>query len=171
MSIFRVCDRLFSLIPGPIYVQTTLAGLGLGSIAALLPLTRYFSHNELETVLEHNFSAIFLLTVAVAKMLSISLTVTGGWRGGFIIPLFFTGACLGKTIAALFPQLNPALAMICIMASLNSAVTRTPVMSWENSRRFISSTESCPSNDLHNGIPQFRRDAYARQHHLTPRKT
>ena len=51
MSIFRVCDRLFSLIPGPIYVQTTLAGLGLGSIAALLPLTRYFSHNELETVL------------------------------------------------------------------------------------------------------------------------
>ena len=127
MSIFRVCDRLFSLIPGPIYVQTTLAGLGLGSIAALLPLTRYFSHNELETVLSHNFSAIFLLTVAVAKMLSISLTVTGGWRGGFIIPLFFTGACLGKTIAALFPQLNPALAMICIMASLNSAVTRTPV--------------------------------------------
>jgi len=127
MSIFRVCDRLFSLIPGPIYVQTTLAGLGLGSIAALLPLTRYFSHNELETVLSHNFSAIFLLTVAVAKMLSISLTVTGGWRGGFIIPLFFTGACLGKTLAALFPQLNPALAMICIMASLNSAVTRTPV--------------------------------------------
>jgi H+/Cl- antiporter ClcA len=60
-------------------------------------------------------------------MAAISLTVTGGWRGGFIIPLFFTGACIGKAIAVLIPGLNPALAMICTMAALNAAVTRTPV--------------------------------------------
>ncbi|HEY9901916.1 MAG TPA: chloride channel protein, partial [Candidatus Sericytochromatia bacterium] len=127
MSIFRSCDYLFARIPGPIYVRTTLAGLGLGSIAAVLPLTRYFSHNELEIVLDHQFSALFLLAVAFAKMATISLTVTGGWRGGFIIPLFFTGACIGKAIAAFIPGLNPALAMICTMAALNAAVTRTPV--------------------------------------------
>jgi H+/Cl- antiporter ClcA len=127
MSIFRLCDRLFARIPGPIYVRTTLAGLGLGSIAAVLPLTRYFSHNELEIVLDHQFSALFLLAVAFAKMATISLTVTGGWRGGFIIPLFFTGACIGKAIAAFIPGLDPSLAMICTMAALNAAVTRTPV--------------------------------------------
>ncbi len=127
MSIFRSCDRLFAQIPGPIYVRTTLAGLALGGIATLLPLTRYFGHHELESVLDNSFPTLFLLAVAFAKMLTISFTVTGGWRGGFIIPLFFTGACIGKAIATLIPGLNPALAMICTMAGLNAAVTRTPV--------------------------------------------
>ncbi len=127
MSIFRGCDRLFARIPGPIYVRTTIAGLGLGGFAAFLPLTRYFGHHELEAVLDHQFPAIVLVTLAFAKMATISFTVTGGWRGGFIIPLFFTGACLGQAIATLIPGLNPALAMICTMAALNAAVTRTPV--------------------------------------------
>jgi H+/Cl- antiporter ClcA len=127
MGIFRGCDRLFAKIPGPIYVRTTVAGLGLGAFASLLPLTRYFSHHELEVVLDHDFSTFFLFGLALAKMLTISMTVTGGWRGGFIIPIFFTGACIGKAVAAVIPGMNPALSMICTMAALNAAVTRTPV--------------------------------------------
>ncbi|MBD2125975.1 chloride channel protein [Microcoleus sp. ZQ-A2] len=127
MAIFRGCDRLFAKIPGPIYVRTTVAGLGLGGFAAVLPLTRYFGHHELEAVLDGSFPVLFLLGLAFAKMVTISLTVTGGWRGGFIIPIFFTGACLGKAIAALIPGINPALAMICTMAALNASVTRTPI--------------------------------------------
>ncbi len=127
MGIFRGCDHLFASIPGPIYLRTTLAGLLLGILAAVLPLSRYFGHEELDLLLNARVSVIFLFTLAFAKMLAISLTVTGGWRGGFIIPLFFTGACLGKAIATLVPTVNPALAMICTMASLNAAVTRTPV--------------------------------------------
>lgn len=127
MGIFRGCDRLFAKIPGPIYVRTTVAGLGLGGFAAVLPLTRYFGHHELEAVLDGSFPVLFLLGLAFAKMVTISLTVTGGWRGGFIIPIFFTGACLGKATAALIPGINPALAMICTMAALNASVTRTPI--------------------------------------------
>ncbi|BBD68243.1 Cl- channel voltage-gated family protein [Nostoc commune NIES-4072] len=127
MGIFRGCDYLLARIPGPIYVRTTLAGLGLGTLAVLLPLTRYFGHEELESVLATNFTAVFLLTLALGKMAAISITVTGGWRGGFIIPLFFTGACIGKAVAVLIPGLNPGLAMICTMAAINAAVTRTPI--------------------------------------------
>ena len=127
MAIFRGCDRIFARIGGPIYFRTTLAGLGLGILAVSFPLTRYFGHEELDTVLVGNFSAVFLFTLALAKMAAIGVTVTGGWRGGFIIPLFFTGACLGKAIAILIPALNPSLAMICTMAALNAAVTRTPI--------------------------------------------
>jgi H+/Cl- antiporter ClcA len=127
IGIFRSCDRLYAQIPGPIYLRTTVAGLALGCLAALLPLTRYFGHEELDSVLNTNFSAIFLLTLALGKMAAISLTVTGGWRGGFIIPLFFTGACIGKAVATLIPGINPALAMICTMAAINAAVTRTPI--------------------------------------------
>lgn len=127
MGIFRGCDRLFAKVPGPIYLRTTVAGLGLGSIAAFLPLTRFFGHEELNEVITSSFPVMFLLVLAGAKMVTISLTVTGGWRGGLIIPIFFTGACLGKAVAALIPGMNPALAMICTMAALNAAVTRTPV--------------------------------------------
>jgi H+/Cl- antiporter ClcA len=127
MGIFRGCGRLLAMVSGPVYVRTTLAGLGLGILAAFLPLTRFFGHEELESVLTANFSLVFLLILALGKMASISITVTGGWRGGFIIPLFFTGACIGKAIAILIPGLNPALAMICTMAAINAAVTRTPI--------------------------------------------
>lgn len=127
MAIFRSCDRIFAHLPFPIYFRTTIAGLALGILAFFFPLTRYFGHEELELIVTENFPALFLLILAFAKMATISVTVTGGWRGGFIIPLFFTGACIGKAIALFIPGLNPALAMICTMAALNSAVTRTPV--------------------------------------------
>ncbi len=127
MGIFRACDRLFVVIPGPIYIRTTLAGLVLGGFAALLPLTRYFGDAQMNEVITGNFPAIFLLAVAGAKLVTVSFTLTGGWRGGFIIPMFLTGACVGKAIAILLPGLNPVLAMICTMAALNAAVTRTPV--------------------------------------------
>lgn len=136
MGIFRGCDAFWQVVsrlgvsaptPIPIYVRTTLAGVGLGILAVLLPLTRYFGHEELDSVLTANFGAVFLLTLALGKMAAISITVTGGWRGGFIIPLFFTGACIGKAIAVLIPGLDPALAMICTMAAVNAAVTRTPI--------------------------------------------
>ncbi|MBV8887207.1 MAG: chloride channel protein [Chroococcidiopsidaceae cyanobacterium CP_BM_RX_35] len=127
MTIFRACDHLFLRIPGPIYLRTTLAGLVLGGFAALLPLTRYFGDEQLNEVITTNLPAILLLAIAGAKLVTASFTLTGGWRGGFIIPMFFTGACLGKAIASLIPGLNPVLAMICTMAALNAAVTRTPV--------------------------------------------
>lgn len=60
-------------------------------------------------------------------MAAISITVTGGWRGGFIIPLFFTGACIGKAVAVLITGLDLTLAMIWTMAAVNAAVTRTPI--------------------------------------------
>jgi H+/Cl- antiporter ClcA len=127
IAIFRACDWAFTRIPGPIYLRTTLAGFILGLLAMFWPLTRYFGDEQLNTIVGSSFSAIFLLGLVCAKMTAISVTVAGGWRGGFIIPLFFTGACLGKAIALLVPGINPVLAIICTMAALNAAVTRTPV--------------------------------------------
>ncbi|MBP5975628.1 chloride channel protein [Brasilonema sp. CT11] len=127
MGIFRGCDRIFALIPGPIYLRTTIAGLGLGILATFLPLTRYFGHKELDEVVNQSFPVIFLFILAIAKMAAISITVGGGWRGGFIIPLFFIGACVGKAVATFLPGLNPTLAMICTMAAINVSVTRTPI--------------------------------------------
>lgn len=127
ISVVKGCAWLFSKLPEPIYIRTTLAGLGLGILAALVPLTRYFGHEELNLIVESNESALFLLILAFSKMGAIAITVNGEWRGGFIIPLFLTGACIGKAIALLIPGLHPVLTMIAVMAALNAAVTRTPI--------------------------------------------
>jgi H+/Cl- antiporter ClcA len=127
ISIFKASAWLFTRFSMPVYVRTTLAGLILGGLAAFFPLTRYFGHDELNIIVENNADAIALLLLALAKMIAISVTVNGEWRGGFIIPLFFTGACVGKAIALLVPGLNPVLTMITTMAALNAAVTRTPI--------------------------------------------
>lgn len=127
VGIFRLCDRLSACLPSPVYLRTTLAGLVLGILAALFPLTRYFGHEQLNLVIGFSYSAFALLSLAFVKMLAISVTVTGGWRGGIIIPLFFTGACIGKAVALAISSLETELAMICTMAALNAAVTRTPV--------------------------------------------
>lgn len=125
--VFRTSDRLFETFKVPIYWQTTIAGMGLGILAVFFPLTRYFGEHEINLVVEGNFTPAMLLGLAAAKMLAISITVTGGWRGGIIIPLFFTGACVGKAIASISPTLDSVLAIVCIMAALNATVTRTPI--------------------------------------------
>lgn len=127
ITIFKVIAAFFHELHQPIYVRTTIAGFLLAVIALPLPLTRYFGHEELNHIVENDISAVVLIGLAIAKMIAIAITVSGEWRGGFIIPLFFTGACLGKAIAELIPGLDPVLAMIGVMASLNAAVTRTPI--------------------------------------------
>lgn len=129
--LFKTCRSLFDGLSVrfnlPIYIRTTIAGLILGILASIFPLTRFFGHEELNVVVENNATAITLLVLALAKMLAIAVTVNGEWRGGFIIPLFFTGACIGKAFALLIPGLHPALAMVATMAALNASVTRTPI--------------------------------------------
>lgn len=118
---------LFGLLSVPIYIKLALGGFLLGSIACFLPLTRYFGHHELQEILTGTFSIEFLITLLILKLIAIAITVTSGWRGGFIIPLFFAGTILGVIIYQLVPGQNLALVSVCIMASLVACVTRTPV--------------------------------------------
>ncbi|CAM9358607.1 unnamed protein product [Ectocarpus sp. 13 AM-2016] len=77
------------------------------------------------------------LLVGLTKLLAIAFTVQSGFRGGFIFPLFFAGASLGRALLSitddvLAPGLvaaSPALLCMCFAAGLNVAVTRTPFAS------------------------------------------
>lgn len=119
--------NLFGAWQAPIYVKTLAGGIVLGTIAFYFPLTRYYGHQTINELLELHSSLTFLLFILVFKLVAISLTVTSGWRGGFIIPLFFVGATLGLIIHQIFPQVNLSLAVICSMAAINACVTRTPM--------------------------------------------
>ncbi len=60
-------------------------------------------------------------------MLAVSCTLHSGFRGGFIFPLFYIGAAVGLAIAVAVPQIHPTIGMICMMAAVNVAITKTPI--------------------------------------------
>ena len=123
---FRFSKRLFSRVK-KIYLKTTIGGLVIGIIACFFPLTRFFGHYEINYLIEGNYTIGFLCIIFLLKIVAICASATSGWRGGFIIPLFFLGACMGQIIAILFPTLNAGLLMISCMAAINACVTRTPI--------------------------------------------
>lgn len=125
--LFRILKKTFKKARLPFYIQTSLSGLLLGVLAWKLPVTRYFSHYELIELLHGSWTLGILVAIMLVKIFSMALTVTSGWRGGFIIPLFFIGAALGLILFRLIPGQNPALIIVCCMASVNSCVTRTPI--------------------------------------------
>lgn len=123
---FRFSKRQFSRIK-KIYIKTTIGGLIIGTIGCFFPLTRFFGHYEITTLIEGNYALGFLCLIFILKIITICVSASSGWRGGFIIPLFFLGACLGQIIVYFFPELNDSLVMVGCMAAINACVTRTPI--------------------------------------------
>lgn len=129
--VFIFCTKflksVFYKLKFPIYYKTLIGGIILGIIAFYFPITRYFGHHEINDLLLTDFDLEFLVAILLVKILAIAITVTSGWRGGFIIPLFFVGASLGLIIHQLFPSTNLSLAVVTSMAAINACVTRTPM--------------------------------------------
>lgn len=113
--------------PLPIYIKTLIGGLLLGVISFYFPLTRYFGHHEINELLAESFPLQVLFALLIFKIVAIAITVTSGWRGGFIIPLFFVGATLGLILHHLFPTIHVTLIVVSCMAAINACVTRTPM--------------------------------------------
>ncbi len=123
----KMFKQFFDKLIVPIYIKTLIGGISLGIIAYYLPITRYFSHYEVSTLLISDFSLKLLIAILFFKIIAISITVTSGWRGGFIIPLFFVGATLGLIIHQFIPSISLALTIVSCMAAINACVTRTPM--------------------------------------------
>lgn len=123
----KLFQKIFKFIEVPIYVKMCVGGIILGVIVYYFPVTRYFGHEQINTLITESYSLNFLFAILAFKILAISITVTSGWRGGFIIPLFFVGATLGLIIHHFIPSINLALTIVSCMAAINSCVTRTPM--------------------------------------------
>ncbi|MEM6452806.1 MAG: chloride channel protein [Cyanobacteria bacterium P01_D01_bin.105] len=129
ITIFKAVGRLLAPLEHQLILLATLGGLSIGLIAFVYPQTLFFSEEQIHTVIEAGatLGAVTLLAIALAKMFAISFTLHSGFLGGFIFPLFFIGANTGLAIALLVPDLHPTVAMVCLMAAVNVAVTKTPV--------------------------------------------
>lgn len=132
-TIFVLVFRLIGKITAPLehnrILLATCGGLSIGAIAYFFPSTLFFSEEQIETVIQTGatLSVGMLLAIAIAKMFAISCTLHSGFLGGFIFPLFFIGANVGLAISLGIPQIHPTVAMVCLMAAVNVAVTKTPI--------------------------------------------
>ncbi len=127
--IFRAVGSIAHRLEHQTILLATLGGLAIGLIALVFPQTLFFGEREIEAIIEtgSTFGVTMLLLIGLAKMLAISCTLHSGFRGGFIFPLFYIGAAVGLAIALGIPQVHPTIAMVCMMAAVNVAITKTPI--------------------------------------------
>ncbi|MGA7932188.1 MAG: chloride channel protein [Kovacikia sp.] len=127
--IFHSTQRLIETVPLHPILRTTLGGLGIGLIAAVFPLTLFYGEQEIQIIIDKGAQLGWelLLLIALGKMISVSLSLHSGFRGGFIFPLFFMGAAIGMAVNLLVPTIPPAVTMLCMMAAITVAVMKTPV--------------------------------------------
>ena len=128
--IFRGVGHLSSYIAHQPILLASLGGLAIGTIGFALPQTLFFSEMEVQSIIVETGASLgmeMLFVIALAKMVAIACTVHAGFRGGFIFPLFFIGAAIGLALALATPHLHPTIAMLCTMAAVNVAVTKTPI--------------------------------------------
>lgn len=100
-----------------------LAALGLASTYSLT-----FGEAQINEILDkHGASVAFFALAALAKFAGTSVTLSSEWRGGFIIPLFFMGACLARALHGIVPDVNEVVMIAAFMAAANTGVTKTPL--------------------------------------------
>jgi H+/Cl- antiporter ClcA len=115
--------RVFRM--GPRMVSPVIGGLTLALLALWSPYALTFGEQQTAFVLQHRLAASVLIVAFVAKLLGASVTVSSGWPGGFIIPLFFMGATLGQLTHHGFVDARSGIVIAAFMAATNVGVTKT----------------------------------------------
>jgi H+/Cl- antiporter ClcA len=119
----RWASRRIPAVVRPAVGGLVLAALGLASAYSLT-----FGEAQLNEILaKHGASVAFFALAALAKFAGTSVTLSTEWRGGFIIPLFFMGACLARALHGMVPDVNEAVMIAAFMAAANTGVTKTPL--------------------------------------------
>jgi len=102
-------------------------GVALGLLGFWSPYALTFGEHQLSGLLDHPLTVSALAVALLAKLAGTSVTLAAGWKGGFIIPLFFMGAVAGQLIHAGAPGLDETVLMACLMVALCVGVTKTPL--------------------------------------------
>ncbi|HPQ96090.1 MAG: chloride channel protein [Thiothrix sp.] len=114
------------VLKSPLY-RGILSGVLMGLVFAVHPFLRGTGYYELEFLQTHEVGVLALLLIALLKLAMTLLSVTGGWLGGTIFPLFFVGAALGSAVVQLIPG-NTDAAMLAAMTTAIHISLRKPLL-------------------------------------------
>lgn len=108
-------------------LRPALGGLALGALALASPYTLTNGEFQIEDLLTERPMATVLVTAGVFKLLGAAVALTTGWRGGFIIPLFFTGFVVAWATTDWLPIEHKWMFIAATMVATNVSVTKTPI--------------------------------------------
>jgi H+/Cl- antiporter ClcA len=111
----------------PTGLRPVLGGGVLALLAWASPYALTFGEAQIGAITTTQLTIRVLLLAATAKLLASSVTLASGWRGGFIIPLFFIGAFLGQALHGWIPATNEWVIVTALMVACNVGVTKTPI--------------------------------------------
>jgi len=116
---------LFRRIPPAI--RPVGGGLALALLAFWSPYALTFGEAQVNPLVARKALLAVFLIAAAAKFCGTVVTLSSGWRGGFIIPMFLMGVALGRATHVLFPHTNGVVMMAAFMTAINVGVTKTPL--------------------------------------------
>lgn len=111
----------------PPLARPVIGGVALGALAFWSPYALTFGEAQINPLVARKALVTVLVVAAVAKLCGTAVTLASGWRGGFIIPLFFIGVALGRLAHLTLPSTNEVVMMAAFMAAINVGVTKTPL--------------------------------------------
>ena len=127
--VFGIVQRVFAPLAKRPVSRAVIGGIVIGLIGTFLPLTLYSGQNQLLQII-HNPAAFgigLLLIMVVVKALLTSTSLTTGFEGGPIFPLFFIGGCLGLAISKGLTFIPEGVGVTVGMAAVACAVFPLPL--------------------------------------------
>jgi H+/Cl- antiporter ClcA len=112
-------------VPGD--VQPAMGGVVLASLAFVTPFALTNGEVQIHELTTTKVAAGTLVLAAAMKLVASAVAMATGWRGGFIIPLFFAGYCLGRATDGHLPGGNSWVLAAALMVAVNVGVTKTPI--------------------------------------------
>ena len=108
--------------------QPLLGAIALSTLAIATPYALTNGELQINTLTAPAGIAVgTLLLAAAAKLVASAVAMATGWRGGFIIPLFFVGYCLGRATEGHLPGGSSWALVAGLMVAANVGVTKTPI--------------------------------------------
>ena len=124
-TLVRLARRIITPVPAPL--RPALGGLVLGLLALWSFAALTFGEAQISAIAGAGLPATTLAAALVAKLVASAVCLATGWRGGFIIPLFFAGAAAGQLLHLAFPSADATVLMAACMVAANVGVTKTPL--------------------------------------------
>ncbi len=111
----------------PFWSRPALGGAMLGLAALVTPYALTNGETQINHLVHAPFMVKTLVLAVIAKFVLSAVLGSFGWRGGFIIPLFFVGYGLGELLHHAVPGTNRLALIAAFMVAINVGVTKTPV--------------------------------------------
>jgi H+/Cl- antiporter ClcA len=126
--IFEITRKLTSHLDRHTLLKPMVGGLFFGLVGAWLPLTLFSGQFELGHVLENGdqLGVWMLLLIAFMKLLTLSVSLSTGFPGGFVFPVFLSAGALGYAIHLIFPFIPMPVSVVGTLAGVGGGVMRMP---------------------------------------------